>query len=255
MFLDRRNDRDRTSLVPFFLGLARHRRRSRILDLDPAVSAARAIRGSQALRHDALAAERAGVLVDDCAVAAIVLVAVVRNFVNPAWTGRRLCRGGEASTSTPLSFLRRTRSAAFKAAQNSPSVLNSGGSPFSELTILQRAFAPHSVFARDHAQACASLRQRLHRRLTYDQDEVLSETADQIWAKPVKSRLRNQCGRRKVSFAGRWRSCSSANTVMTLRSIHARYATSSILGSRAWKCRSRPCSDRIVKPQKSPKRS
>jgi hypothetical protein len=71
----------------------------------------------------------------------------------------------------------------------------------------------------------------------------------------VKGGLRGQCGRRKVSFAGRWRSCSSANTVMTLRSIHARYATSSILGSRAWKCRSRPCSDRIVKPQKSPKRS
>ena len=67
--------------------------------------------------------------------------------------------------------------------------------------------------------------------------------------------LRGQCGRRKINLSGRWRSCSSANTLTTLRSTHARYTTSSILGSRAWKCRSRPCSDKTVKPQKSPKRS
>ena len=35
MFLDRRNDRDRTSLVPFFLSLARDRGRRRVLDLHP----------------------------------------------------------------------------------------------------------------------------------------------------------------------------------------------------------------------------
>jgi hypothetical protein len=49
----------------------------------------------------------------------------------------------------------------------------------------------------------------------------------------VKEGLRSQCGRCKINLAGRWRSCSSANTLTTLRSIQARYTTSSILGSRA----------------------
>jgi hypothetical protein len=44
------------------------------LNLQPAISAAGAIGGAQALRHDALAAERAGVLVDDCAAAGVVLI-------------------------------------------------------------------------------------------------------------------------------------------------------------------------------------
>ena len=54
-------------LVPL-LGLTRDRRRRRILDLQPAVGATGAIRGSQPLRHDALTAERASLTVDDRAV-------------------------------------------------------------------------------------------------------------------------------------------------------------------------------------------
>jgi len=75
------------------------------------------------------------------------------------------------------------------------------------------------------------------------------------WLSQMKRGFNRQSGRRKISLAGLWRSCSSANTVITLRSFHARYVTSSIRASRAWKCRSRPSSDSIVKPQKSPKRS
>jgi hypothetical protein len=41
---------------------------SRVLDLDPTIAAAWPVRRSKALRHNALAAERAGQFVDDCAV-------------------------------------------------------------------------------------------------------------------------------------------------------------------------------------------
>jgi hypothetical protein len=62
------------ALVPLLLGLARDRRRRRVLDFDPAVGAAGPVRRTQTLRHDALTAERAGILVDDRAIAGVVLV-------------------------------------------------------------------------------------------------------------------------------------------------------------------------------------
>jgi hypothetical protein len=43
------NDRERTSLVPYFLGLARDRRRSRVLDLQPTDGATGPIRRAEAL--------------------------------------------------------------------------------------------------------------------------------------------------------------------------------------------------------------
>ena len=52
-------------LVPLLLGLARDCRRRRILDFQPAVGAARAIRRAEALRHDAFATERTSLAVDD----------------------------------------------------------------------------------------------------------------------------------------------------------------------------------------------
>src|SRR6185503_708501 len=61
-------------LVPLFLSLARDGGRGRVLDLDPAIDAARFIRRAEPLRHNALTAERAGVLVEDRAVAVVVLV-------------------------------------------------------------------------------------------------------------------------------------------------------------------------------------
>src|ERR1700730_5217363 len=54
--------------TPLFLSLARDCRRSRILDLQPAVRATGAVRGSQPLRDDALATERASLTVDDRAI-------------------------------------------------------------------------------------------------------------------------------------------------------------------------------------------
>ena len=62
------------SLTPILLGLATHRWRVRVLDLDPAISAAGAVGRAQPFRHDALAAERAGVLVDDRAVGLVMLI-------------------------------------------------------------------------------------------------------------------------------------------------------------------------------------
>jgi hypothetical protein len=56
------------------LPLARDRRRSRILDLQPAVGARGPVRRSQLLRYDALTAKRAGVAVDNRAVCGGVLV-------------------------------------------------------------------------------------------------------------------------------------------------------------------------------------
>jgi hypothetical protein len=60
--------------VPLLFGFAPYRGRRRVLDLQPAISAARAIRRAEALRHDALAAEHAGVLVDDRAVGIVMLI-------------------------------------------------------------------------------------------------------------------------------------------------------------------------------------
>ena len=45
-----------------------------VLDLEPLVRPAHAVRGAKPLAHDALAAERTGLLVDNCAVAIAGLV-------------------------------------------------------------------------------------------------------------------------------------------------------------------------------------
>src|SRR5215813_3032694 len=58
---------------PILLRFALHRRRRRVLELEPVPCAAADIRRAQALRHDALAAEAAGVAVDDVAVVREVL--------------------------------------------------------------------------------------------------------------------------------------------------------------------------------------
>ena len=63
----------RASAVSILLGLGRDRGRRRILYL-PTISAPGAVRGSQPLRHDALATGRAGVLVHDLAVNGVLLV-------------------------------------------------------------------------------------------------------------------------------------------------------------------------------------
>jgi hypothetical protein len=54
--------------VPLLLGLAGDRGRRRVLDLQPAVGAAGAVRRPKALRYNALAAKRTSLAVDDCAV-------------------------------------------------------------------------------------------------------------------------------------------------------------------------------------------
>ena len=59
---------------PFFLGLARDSGRRWVLDFQPTNGSARAIRRAEALRHDALAAEGAGLLEDDRSIACVVLV-------------------------------------------------------------------------------------------------------------------------------------------------------------------------------------
>jgi hypothetical protein len=53
---------------PILFGFARHGRRRWIFHLEPAIGAAWSVRRPKALRHDALAAERAGLFVDDDAV-------------------------------------------------------------------------------------------------------------------------------------------------------------------------------------------
>ena len=58
----------------FLLGLARDRRRRRVLDLQPAVDAAGAVGRAEALRQDTIAAERAGVFVDSRTVATVALI-------------------------------------------------------------------------------------------------------------------------------------------------------------------------------------
>ena len=54
--------------VPILLRFTRHCWRGRVLDLQPAVSAPGAVRRAQTLRHDALAAERTSLAVDDRAI-------------------------------------------------------------------------------------------------------------------------------------------------------------------------------------------
>jgi hypothetical protein len=61
-------------LTPILFGLATHRWRGRVLDLHPTVGAAGSVGRTEPLRHDTLAAESAGVLVDDRSVARVVLV-------------------------------------------------------------------------------------------------------------------------------------------------------------------------------------
>ena len=59
--------------APIFFGLTPHRRRCRILDLEPVIDPSRAVRRAEPLRDDAFATKRAGVLVDAGAVADEVL--------------------------------------------------------------------------------------------------------------------------------------------------------------------------------------
>jgi hypothetical protein len=68
------NRRPATLSAPIFLGLAFHRWRLRVFHLHPTVSAARAIKRPEPLGHNALAAEPAGVLEYDLAVALVVLI-------------------------------------------------------------------------------------------------------------------------------------------------------------------------------------
>jgi hypothetical protein len=60
--------------VPVLFRLAPDRRRCRVLDLQPVIGPTGAVGRAEALRHDALAAERAGVLEEHRAVAEVMLV-------------------------------------------------------------------------------------------------------------------------------------------------------------------------------------
>jgi hypothetical protein len=65
--------KDAPTSTPVFFRLALHRRR-RLLDLDPVLRSAGAVCRAEALRHNALAAEPAGLLIDDLAVADVAVV-------------------------------------------------------------------------------------------------------------------------------------------------------------------------------------
>jgi hypothetical protein len=60
--------------APIFLSLTLHRRRLRVLDLQPIFKAARVIGRAEPLRHNALASEPASLLEDDRAVAIVVII-------------------------------------------------------------------------------------------------------------------------------------------------------------------------------------
>src|SRR4029077_19464044 len=60
--------------APIFFRFALRGRRLRSLDLQPVIHSAGTVRGAEALRHDALAAEGTDVFVDDSTVAVVVLV-------------------------------------------------------------------------------------------------------------------------------------------------------------------------------------
>src|SRR5262249_54146373 len=63
-----------SSLAPILFGLSPDRRCLRIFDLHPVRRPAGAIQRAEPLRHDALAAELAGVLENDLAVALVMLI-------------------------------------------------------------------------------------------------------------------------------------------------------------------------------------
>jgi len=56
--------------TPLFFGLAPHRRRRRVLDLDPLLRSAGAVRRTNPLRDNTFTTELAGLLIDDFTVAA-----------------------------------------------------------------------------------------------------------------------------------------------------------------------------------------
>ena len=66
--------KDAPTSTPLFLRLAPHRGRCRILDLESLPGAAGAVSRAEPLRHDALAAELAGLAIDDRAGADVMLV-------------------------------------------------------------------------------------------------------------------------------------------------------------------------------------
>ena len=59
---------------PILLGFAPHCGRCRVLDLQPVLRATGTVERTQPLRHDVLAAELAGLPVDDIAVADVVML-------------------------------------------------------------------------------------------------------------------------------------------------------------------------------------
>ena len=61
-------------IAPILLGLSLYGRRGRVLDLEPVVDPTGAIGRAEALRHDAFATERAGVLENGRAVALVMLI-------------------------------------------------------------------------------------------------------------------------------------------------------------------------------------
>jgi hypothetical protein len=61
-------------LTPLLFGLARDSGCLRVFDFYPIIGPARAIGRAEALRHDALAAKRASLAIDDCAIRSEVLV-------------------------------------------------------------------------------------------------------------------------------------------------------------------------------------
>jgi hypothetical protein len=60
--------------LPILFGLAPHGWRSRVLDFEPVIDAPGAIRWAEPLRHNAFAAELAGLPEDDRTVALVVLI-------------------------------------------------------------------------------------------------------------------------------------------------------------------------------------
>src|SRR6476660_7349668 len=60
--------------APILLRLTSNRRCRRVLDLEPMVDPAGAVRRTEPLRDDALAAERAGMFEEDCASTVVVLI-------------------------------------------------------------------------------------------------------------------------------------------------------------------------------------
>jgi hypothetical protein len=78
--------RDR-SAIPIFLFKPPYRGRSRVLDLEPVRRSAGAVRRAEPLGHDALAAERSGVLVDRRAVAGEYLIECNAGVRHPQQSG------------------------------------------------------------------------------------------------------------------------------------------------------------------------